>query len=143
MGLADIGCGARHPERPVLHLLAQLDQEGVVVAKFEAAAIELADERGGFESRFEAGPNYRQPPHHCGDLSLVFVNRPQGGHQSFSTASSIMNPTIALPLSGTMHRTLSPACSRPERTSLSSMIQIEAEPTFPLSAKVVNQRSCG
>ena len=61
---------ARHPQRAVLHLLAQLDQEGVVVGQLEAAPGQLADQGRRFEARLEAGPDHGELAQHGGDFGL-------------------------------------------------------------------------
>ena len=115
MLLADVGRGARHPERAVLHLLAQVDQEGLVVGELEPPARQLADQR----RRLAAVPRNRSTPRRAcaarrrrpysarGDVSTALhVN------DAHATISSIMKPTMARPLSGTTQRIRWPGCSR-------------------------------
>src|SRR3569832_2596007 len=102
MRLADVGGGARHPQRAVLHLLAQADEEGAVVFEFEAAAGQLSDQRRLLEAALEGREDTRQ--------LAQDVRNVGGGHQ---TASSIMKPTRARPLSGTTQSTFWPRCRRP------------------------------
>ena len=66
--LADARGGARHPERAVLHLLAQVDQEGLVVGQLEPPARELADQRRLPRSRpSKSGQHHGELAQHVGD----------------------------------------------------------------------------
>src|SRR5690606_14347412 len=133
---ADVRRRPAHPQRPVLHLLAQSDQEGVVVGELEPPTRQPADQGRHLQPLLEIGEDDRQFPQSLGDRRLGQSFR----HQ---TISSIMKPTIARPLSSTMHSTLPPRFPRPDFRKASSMTQIEAEPTLPLSANVVNHFSSG
>ena len=67
MLFVDVRCGTRHPQRAVFHLLAKIDEKGMVVVKFEATARELADQRRHVEPSLELAPHHRELAQHLGD----------------------------------------------------------------------------
>ncbi|MNL26372.1 hypothetical protein D3C87_1478940 [compost metagenome] len=62
MILADVRRRPAHPQRPVLHLLTQVDQEGVVVGQFKPTARQLADQGRRLQPLLEIGEDDRQLP---------------------------------------------------------------------------------
>ena len=106
----------------------------MIVGKLEAPARELADQRRRLEPRLEIGPDHRELAQHIGGGDLLRGRHFGDAH----TTSSIMNPTIARPLSGTMQRILSPTLAESAFRNASNISQIDADPTFPVTGNVVN-----
>ncbi len=71
MVLSDVRGRARHPQGAVLDLLAQVDEERLVVGKLEPAAGELADQRRRLETPLEVRPHHRELAQHVRDRQVL------------------------------------------------------------------------